>query len=129
MDAEDQQAFFHGLDRKAEKVNKKLAGLHEWIHSKIENLDYGTYDIGLDDPIGKGYPSLEKVMPSKNVSWGEYRMIDPASQESGRSRQRYLGGEAPSQLGRFLDGERSPKIRRVSLPEREWDTARSCPKR
>ncbi|KAK8939085.1 hypothetical protein KSP39_PZI011558 [Platanthera zijinensis] len=56
MDAEDQHAFFHGLDRKAEKVNKKLAGLHEWIHSKIENLDYGTYDIGLDDP-------LEKVIP------------------------------------------------------------------
>ncbi|KAK8959330.1 hypothetical protein KSP40_PGU020844 [Platanthera guangdongensis] len=56
MDAEDQQAFFHGLDRKVEKVNKKLAGVHEWTHSKIENLDYGTDDIGLDDP-------LEKVIP------------------------------------------------------------------
>ncbi|KAK8967887.1 hypothetical protein KSP40_PGU014548 [Platanthera guangdongensis] len=56
MDAEDQQAFFHGLERKAEKVNEKLAGVHEWIHSKIENLDYGTDGIGLDDP-------LEKIIP------------------------------------------------------------------
>ncbi|KAK8938537.1 hypothetical protein KSP39_PZI011576 [Platanthera zijinensis] len=56
MDAEDQHAFFHGHDRKAKKVNKKLAGVHELIHSKIENLDYGTDCIGLDDP-------LEKVIP------------------------------------------------------------------
>ncbi|KAK8961600.1 hypothetical protein KSP40_PGU004231 [Platanthera guangdongensis] len=56
MYAEDQQAFFHGLDHKAEKVNKKLAGVHEWTHSKVENLDYDTDGICLDD-------LLEKVTP------------------------------------------------------------------
>ncbi|KAG0503416.1 hypothetical protein HPP92_003488 [Vanilla planifolia] len=42
MDANDQQAFFQGLERKVEKANETLAGVHEWIHSKIENLDYGA---------------------------------------------------------------------------------------
>ncbi|KAK1285159.1 hypothetical protein QJS10_CPB20g01816 [Acorus calamus] len=56
MAAEDKQAFFVGLEKKAEKVNKKLSGLHEWVHSKIENLDYGADGISLDDP-------LEKVIP------------------------------------------------------------------
>ncbi|KAK1275720.1 hypothetical protein QJS04_geneDACA012798 [Acorus gramineus] len=56
MAAEDKQAFFVGLEKKAEKVNQKLSGLHEWVHSKIENLDYGADGISLDDP-------LEKVIP------------------------------------------------------------------
>lgn len=42
MDAEDKNAFFTGLERKVEKVNEKLLGLHEWVHSRIENLDYGS---------------------------------------------------------------------------------------
>ncbi|KAK8914124.1 hypothetical protein KSP39_PZI023557 [Platanthera zijinensis] len=56
MDVEDQQAFFHGLDHKAEKVNKKLVGVYKWIHSKIENLDYGTDGIDMDDPLQKVIP-------------------------------------------------------------------------
>lgn len=42
MDAVDQHAFFKGLELKAEKLNGRLSGLHEWIHSRIENLDYGA---------------------------------------------------------------------------------------
>lgn len=56
MDPDDKHAFFEGLERKAEKVNEKLLGLHEWVHSRIENLDYGADGISLDDP-------LEKIIP------------------------------------------------------------------
>ncbi|KAH0450927.1 hypothetical protein IEQ34_021619 [Dendrobium chrysotoxum] len=56
MDADDQKAFFQGLERKAEKANEKLAGVHEWIHSRIENLDYGADGISLDDPLDKIIP-------------------------------------------------------------------------
>lgn len=56
MDTDDQRAFFEGLERKTEKVNEKLLGLHEWVHSRIENLDYGADGISLDDP-------LEKIIP------------------------------------------------------------------
>ncbi|KAM0939572.1 hypothetical protein DsansV1_C20g0164871 [Dioscorea sansibarensis] len=56
LDADDKQAFFEGLECKAEKVNKKLLGLHEWIHSRVENLDYGADGISLDDPPEKIVP-------------------------------------------------------------------------
>lgn len=42
MDAEDKKAFFGGLEKKVEKVNEKLQNLHQWVHSNIENLDYGA---------------------------------------------------------------------------------------
>ncbi|XP_020574964.1 uncharacterized protein LOC110020994 [Phalaenopsis equestris] len=56
MDADDQKAFFRGLELKAERANEKLAGVHEWIHSRIENLDYGADGISLDDPVEKIIP-------------------------------------------------------------------------
>ncbi|KAL4204794.1 hypothetical protein AMTRI_Chr01g133880 [Amborella trichopoda] len=56
MSAEDEHAFFEGLEKKVEKVNEKLLGLHEWVHSRVENLDYGAGGISLDDP-------LEKIVP------------------------------------------------------------------
>lgn len=56
MDTADQQAFFKGLELKAAKVNEKLSGLHEWVHSRIENLDYGREGISLDDPLEKMVP-------------------------------------------------------------------------
>lgn len=42
MDNEDKLAFFNGLGKKVEQENAKLSNLHEWVHSNIENLDYGT---------------------------------------------------------------------------------------
>lgn len=42
MDAEDKQAFFKGLEKKVEQENEKLSKVHEWLHSNIENLDYGA---------------------------------------------------------------------------------------
>ncbi|ONK80151.1 uncharacterized protein A4U43_C01F14440 [Asparagus officinalis] len=56
IDDVDQRAFFKGLELKAEKLNGKLSGLHEWVHSRIENLDYGSDGISLHDP-------LEKIVP------------------------------------------------------------------
>lgn len=42
MDNEDKLAFFEGLERKVDKENENLLNLHEWLHSNIENLDYGA---------------------------------------------------------------------------------------
>lgn len=42
MDDEDKVAFFKGLDEKVEKENENLLNLHKYIHSNIENLDYGA---------------------------------------------------------------------------------------
>ncbi|XP_043716535.1 uncharacterized protein LOC122664668 [Telopea speciosissima] len=56
MDADDKHAFFKGLERKVEIENAKLLNLHEWIHSRVENIDYGTDGISLYDPP-------EKIMP------------------------------------------------------------------
>lgn len=42
MDSEDKDLFFKGLEKKVEKENEKLRVLHEYVHSNIENLDYGA---------------------------------------------------------------------------------------
>ncbi|GMH00412.1 hypothetical protein Nepgr_002251 [Nepenthes gracilis] len=56
VDAEDKIAFFKGLETIVEKENKKLSALHEWLHSNIENLDYGAEGISLYDPPEKVVP-------------------------------------------------------------------------
>ncbi|KAK3194619.1 hypothetical protein Dsin_025929 [Dipteronia sinensis] len=56
MDAEDKCAFFQGLEKKVEKVNEKLSHVHEFLHSNIENLDYGADGISL-------YDAPEKIIP------------------------------------------------------------------
>ncbi|CAK9136904.1 unnamed protein product [Ilex paraguariensis] len=56
MDDEEKLAFFNGLEKKVEKENEKLSNLHEWIHSNIENLDYGADGISLYDPPEKIVP-------------------------------------------------------------------------
>jgi hypothetical protein len=42
MNDEDKEAFLGGLEKKVMKENKKLSHLHEWLHSNIENIDYGA---------------------------------------------------------------------------------------
>jgi len=42
MSDEDKDTFFRGLEKKVEKENMKLSHVHEWLHSNIENLDYGA---------------------------------------------------------------------------------------
>lgn len=42
LDDEEKLAFFSGLEKKVEDENAKLLNLHEWMHSNIENLDYGA---------------------------------------------------------------------------------------
>lgn len=56
MNAEEKLAFFQGLEKKVEKENEKLSHLHEWLHSNIENLDYGADGISLHDPPEKIIP-------------------------------------------------------------------------
>nr|XP_004229987.1 COP1-interactive protein 1 [Solanum lycopersicum] len=56
MDDEDKLAFFSGLEKKVDQENKQLQNLHEWLHSNIENLDYGADGISLYDPPEKIIP-------------------------------------------------------------------------
>ncbi|KAL8062901.1 hypothetical protein ABFS82_02G175400 [Erythranthe guttata] len=60
MDEEDKCAFFSGLEKKVDQENQKLQNLHEYLHSNIENLDYGADGISLFD-------APEKVMPRWKV--------------------------------------------------------------
>lgn len=53
IDAEDKEAFFRGLEEKVEKENKRLSYLHEWLHSNIENLDYGAGNCLFSNKIYK----------------------------------------------------------------------------
>ncbi|XP_065860197.1 uncharacterized protein [Euphorbia lathyris] len=65
MDADDKVKFFEGLEKKVDRENEKLSQVHEYLHSNIENLDYGADGISLYDrpekfiPRWKG-PVLEK---------------------------------------------------------------------
>ncbi|MCD7459638.1 hypothetical protein HAX54_041483 [Datura stramonium] len=56
MDDEDKLVFFSGLEKKVDQENKRLQDLHEWLHSNIENLDYGADGISLYDPPEKIIP-------------------------------------------------------------------------
>ncbi|KAK4379234.1 hypothetical protein RND71_001096 [Anisodus tanguticus] len=56
MDDEDKLVFFSGLEKKVDQENKQLQDLHEWLHSNIENLDYGADGISLYDPPEKIIP-------------------------------------------------------------------------
>lgn len=56
MDDADKLAFYSGLEKTVEQENVKLANLHEWVHSNIENLDYGADGISLYDPPEKIIP-------------------------------------------------------------------------
>ncbi|KAL1212150.1 hypothetical protein V5N11_035579 [Cardamine amara subsp. amara] len=65
IDAKDKTMFLQGLEKKVEKENEKMSHLHQWIHSNIENLDYGVDGISVYDPPEKVIPrwkgpSLEK---------------------------------------------------------------------
>lgn len=42
MDDEAKLKFIEGLEKKVEKENEKLFHVHEYLHSNIENLDYGS---------------------------------------------------------------------------------------
>ncbi|KAL5792231.1 hypothetical protein ACOSP7_000825 [Xanthoceras sorbifolium] len=66
MDAEDKLAFFQGLEKKVEKENEKLSQLHEFLHSNIENLDYGADGISLYDPPEKIIPRWKGPPLEKN---------------------------------------------------------------
>ncbi|KAM7260952.1 hypothetical protein ACFE04_026427 [Oxalis oulophora] len=66
MDAEDKNAFFQGLQKKVEKENEKLAHVHEWLHSNIENVDYGADGISIYDPPEKIIPRWKGPTLEKN---------------------------------------------------------------
>ncbi|XP_027335946.1 uncharacterized protein LOC113849903 [Abrus precatorius] len=71
MNAGDKETFFRGLEKKVEKENTKLSHIHEWLHSNIENIDYGADGISIYDPPEKIIPRwkgppVEKIPESLN---------------------------------------------------------------
>ncbi|OWM68647.1 hypothetical protein CDL15_Pgr023612 [Punica granatum] len=66
MDATDKCAFFEGLEKKVVRENEKLQNLHEFLHSNIENLDYGADGISLYDPPEKIIPRWKGPPLEKN---------------------------------------------------------------
>ncbi|KAI3701296.1 hypothetical protein L2E82_45950 [Cichorium intybus] len=68
MDNEDKALFFKGLEKRVEKENEKLRDLHEYVHSNIENLDYGADGISLYDPPEKIIPRWKGPPPSTTIT-------------------------------------------------------------
>ncbi|KAK7292813.1 hypothetical protein RJT34_15667 [Clitoria ternatea] len=106
MNAEDKEAFFRGLERKVEKENKKLSYIHEWLHSNIENLDYGADGISVYDPPEKIVPRwkgppVEKVPEFLNKflderKTGSARNMNPLKKdESGLAKKKVNNSTAP----------------------------------
>ncbi|GAB2217467.1 hypothetical protein Drorol1_Dr00000659 [Drosera rotundifolia] len=56
MEPEDKATFFKGLEKKVEIETQKMATLHQFLHSNIENLDYGADGISVFDPPAKFVP-------------------------------------------------------------------------
>ncbi|CAF2060003.1 hypothetical protein Bca4012_100059 [Brassica carinata] len=68
IDAEDKAMFLQGLEKKVEKENEKLSHLHQWIHSNVENLDYGVDGISVYDPPEKVIPRWKGPPPTLEKS-------------------------------------------------------------
>ncbi|KAL8264256.1 hypothetical protein R6Q59_022386 [Mikania micrantha] len=68
MDAQDKALFFKGLEMKVDKINENLGHLHEYLHSNIENLDYGADGISLYDSPEKIIPRWKGPPPATTVS-------------------------------------------------------------
>ncbi|KAK9061968.1 hypothetical protein SSX86_019152 [Deinandra increscens subsp. villosa] len=68
MDTQDKALFFKGLEKKVENINEKLGHLHEYLHSNIENLDYGADGISLYDSPEKIIPRWKGPPPTTTVS-------------------------------------------------------------
>ncbi|CAH8368470.1 unnamed protein product [Eruca vesicaria subsp. sativa] len=66
INAEDKAMFLQGLEKKVEKENEKLSHLHQWIHSNVENLDYGIDGISVYDPPEKVIPRWKGPPLEKN---------------------------------------------------------------
>ncbi|XP_050204154.1 uncharacterized protein LOC126654131 isoform X2 [Mercurialis annua] len=66
INAEDKLKFFKGLEEKVEKENEKLLRVHEYLHSNIENLDYGADGISLYDEPEKFKPRWKRPPLEKN---------------------------------------------------------------
>lgn len=80
MHDEEKLAFFTGLEKKVEQENAKLLNLHEWVHSNIENLDYGEDGISVYDPLEKIIPRwkgppIEEISAFLRSSVGQEKSI------------------------------------------------------
>ncbi|KAL3536702.1 hypothetical protein ACH5RR_000068 [Cinchona calisaya] len=121
MDDEDKLAFFSGLERKVEQENAKLSNLHEWVHSNIENLDYGADGISLYDPPEKIIPRwkgppVEKIPEFLKNSIAQQKELVPENVRHSNAMKKseegslQLSEESPLSDGLLKDSALSSQI-------------------
>ncbi|KAL2893239.1 ATP synthase subunit b [Bienertia sinuspersici] len=101
MSLEDKAAFFEGLENKVEIENQKLSILHEWLHSNIENVDYGADGISLYDPPEKVIPKW-KGPPLDNIP--EFLNNSRDQQQVDTSLQKLNESTKPDNADKSLEG-------------------------
>ncbi|KAJ1690819.1 hypothetical protein LUZ63_014974 [Rhynchospora breviuscula] len=69
LDEGEKRAFVEGLEKKIERANEKLLPLHQYLHSKIENLDYGADGISVYDPVEKMIPRWKGPAFEKDLAF------------------------------------------------------------
>ncbi|KAJ1429483.1 hypothetical protein SESBI_08251 [Sesbania bispinosa] len=111
---EDKEAFFRGLEKKVEQENKKLSHIHEWLHSNIENLDYGADGISIYDPPEKIIPRwkgppVEKVPEFLNEFLDKRKTISTKNMNPVKKDENVLAKKsASSSLQEKVNGSITP---------------------
>ncbi|XP_020226201.1 uncharacterized protein LOC109807902 [Cajanus cajan] len=123
MNDEDKEAFFRGLEKKVEKENKNLSYVHEWLHSNIENLDYGEDGISIYDPPEKIIPRwkgppVEKVPEFLNEFLDERKTsstknMNPVKKDESAFAKKSVD---PSSLHKKVSGSTAP-IKKMKNPK------------
>ncbi|KAL2336211.1 hypothetical protein Fmac_010657 [Flemingia macrophylla] len=123
MNDEDKEAFFRGLEKKVEKENKNLSFVHEWLHSNIENLDYGEDGISIYDPPEKIVPRwkgppVEKVPKFLNEFLDKRRTGSARNINSVKNDESALAKQSvdSSSLQKKVGGSTAP-IKKMKIPK------------
>uniref|UniRef100_A0A803M4T2 Uncharacterized protein n=1 Tax=Chenopodium quinoa TaxID=63459 RepID=A0A803M4T2_CHEQI len=120
MDPEDKVAFYAGLESKVEKENQKLAALHDWLHSNIENIDYGADGISLYDPPEKVIPKwkgppLDTISDFLNNSRSQQQVTSSLQTEN---ESKHMGSVEASQKAspsKSLPSEKGAKVSKTVI--------------
>ncbi|KAK7389802.1 hypothetical protein VNO78_25096 [Psophocarpus tetragonolobus] len=121
MNDEDKDTFFRGLEKKVEKENKNLSHIHEWLHSNIENLDYGADGISIYDPPEKIIPRwkgppVEKIPEFLNEFLDERKAVSSRNMNPVKKDDGFAKTSADSSLQVKVDGSTAP-IKKLKNPK------------
>lgn len=116
LDSEEEQLFFKGLERKFEREGDLVK---TWIQNRVENLDYGTGGIGVDD---KPETYMPKWKSSDSVGG---RNMDKFNEDRMRIMQQQMGNssnpdtQTPSTSNTSSTSSSSSPTKSESLPRQD----------